>query len=37
MERLRGELGGLEGEVASQLRAAVHEHYSEFVKATPGG
>ncbi|PRW33875.1 exocyst complex component EXO84B-like [Chlorella sorokiniana] len=36
VERLRGELAALDGEVGSQLKAAVHEHYQEFVNATPG-
>lgn len=36
VERLRAELAALEGEAASQLKSAVHEHYADFVRATPG-
>lgn len=37
METLLGDLGQLEGEVSQRLKAAVHDHYAQFVRATPGG
>ncbi|KAI3435025.1 hypothetical protein D9Q98_003077 [Chlorella vulgaris] len=36
VERLRGDLAQLDGEVTAHLKAAVHQHCAEFVRVTPG-
>ena len=33
---LRAELAGVEAEVGQRLKAAVHDQYPQFVRATPG-